>query len=49
MENIFNKEQEIESSNYKDYSHEDLFLAPEPKRLNDQLNSLDSFGKKKKR
>jgi len=49
MENImFNKDQEMESSSYKDYSQEDLFLVPEPKRSNDQLNSSDSFGKKKK-
>lgn len=49
MENIiFNKDQEMESSNYKDYSQEDLFLVPEPKRSNDQHNSSDLFGKKKK-
>jgi len=44
---IFNKDQEMESSSYKDYS-QDLFLAPEPKRTNDQHNSTDPFGKKKK-
>lgn len=48
MENIFNKDQECESSSYKDYTQEDLFLAPEPKRSNDQHNSSDLFGKKKK-
>ncbi|XP_001952262.1 transcription initiation factor TFIID subunit 11 [Acyrthosiphon pisum] len=49
MENImFNKDQEMESSGYKDYSQEDLFLVPEPKRSNDQHNSSDPFGKKKK-
>lgn len=49
MENImFNKDQEMESSSYKDYSQEDLFLVPEPKRSNDQHNSSDLFGKKKK-
>lgn len=49
MENIiFNKEQECESSSSKDFTQEDLFLAPEPKRSNDQHNSSDSFGKKKK-
>lgn len=50
MENImFNKDQEMESSSYKDYnSQEDLFLVPEPKRSNDQHNSSDPFGKKKK-
>lgn len=48
MENIiFNKDQECESSSYKDYT-QDLFLAPEPKKSNEQHNSLDSFGKKKK-
>lgn len=48
MENIiFNKHQECESSNYKDYT-QDLFLAPEPKKSNDQHNSSDLFGKKKK-
>lgn len=49
MENImFNKDQDCESSSYKDFSQEDLFLAPEPKRSNDQHHSTDSFGKKKK-
>jgi len=49
MENIiFNKDQEMESTNYKDYSQEDLFLVPEPKRSNYQHNSSDPFGKKKK-
>jgi len=49
MENIiFNKDQEMESSSYKDYSQEDLFLVPEPKRSNDQHNSSDLFGRKKK-
>lgn len=49
MENImFNKDQEMESSSYKDYSQEDLFLVPEPKRSNDQHNPSDLFGKKKK-
>lgn len=49
MENMmFNKNQEMESSSYKDFSQEDLFLAPEPKRSNDQHNSSDIFGKKKK-
>ncbi|XP_025411665.1 transcription initiation factor TFIID subunit 11 [Sipha flava] len=49
MENIiFNKDQECESSSYKDFTQEDLFLAPEPKRSIDQHNSLDPFGKKKK-
>lgn len=48
MENIiFNKDQECESSSYKDYT-QDLFLAPEPKKSNDLHNSSDSFGKKKK-
>lgn len=45
---MFNKDQEMESSSYKDFSQEDLFLAPEPKRSNDQHNSSDLFGKKKK-
>jgi len=49
MENIvFNNDQEMESSSFKDYSQEDLFLVPEPKRPNGQHNSSDSFGKKKK-
>lgn len=49
MENImFNKDQDMECSSYKDFSQEDLFLAPEPKRSNDQHNSSDLFGKKKK-
>jgi len=49
MENIiFNKDQDFDTSIYKDYSQDDLFLAPEPKRTNDQQHSLDSFGKKKK-
>lgn len=45
---IFNKDQECESSSSKDFTQEDLFLAPEPKRSNDQLNSSDPYGKKKK-
>lgn len=51
MENIiFNKDQEFESPNYKDFTQEDLFLAPEPKRSNEQHHSSSSepFGKKKK-
>lgn len=49
MENIiFNKDHESESSSYKDFTHEDLFLAPEPKRSNDHHNSSDPFGRKKK-
>jgi len=49
MENMmFNKDQEMESSSYKDFSQEDFFLAPEPKRSIDQHNSSDLFGKKKK-
>jgi len=47
MENIiFNKDQDCDNG-YKDYS-QDLFLAPEPKRSNDQHHSSDSFLKKKK-
>lgn len=44
---IFNKDQECESSSSKDFT-QDLFLAPEPKRSNDQLNSSDPYGKRKK-
>lgn len=44
---MFNKDQECESSSYKDFT-QDLFLAPEPRTSNDQLNSSDPFGKKKK-
>lgn len=49
MENIiFNKDQECESSSYKDFTQEDLFLAPEPKRANNEHHLSDPFGKKKK-
>lgn len=49
MENIiFNKDQDSDTSGYKGYT-QDLFLAPEPKRLNDHhQHSSDSFAKKKK-
>lgn len=47
MENIFNKDQDCESSSYKDFVQDDLFLAPEPKTSND-LHHSDPFGKKKK-
>lgn len=49
MENlIFNKDQECESSSYKDFTQDDLFLVPEPKRSIDHHHSSDPFGKKKK-
>lgn len=50
MESIFNKDQDGEPSNDKDFAQEDLFLAPEPKRSNDQhhSSSSDPYGKKKK-
>jgi len=48
MENIiFNKDQDSDTSGYKDYS-QDLFLTPEPKRLNNHHHSSDSYVKKKK-
>lgn len=50
MENIiFNREQECESSSFRDYSQDDdLFLAPEPKRSNGQNHNSDPYGRKKK-
>ncbi|XP_050548615.1 transcription initiation factor TFIID subunit 11 isoform X2 [Daktulosphaira vitifoliae] len=47
MENIFNKDHNAESSVYKDYGQEDMFLAPEPKRSNDYQLS-EAYNKKKK-